>query len=110
MLAKAQNRSPLVRWAKRKSRAKAALSRHRGVACESLLVVFVFVDLSALLVQALVEPSLLLLGQMPAVLGHVPFFLVVDLLFVLLKMGSLSGSQLAILDAIGYAALLIGLS
>ncbi|SPE44193.1 exported hypothetical protein [Candidatus Sulfotelmatobacter sp. SbA7] len=73
-------------------------------------MVLVFVDLAALLVLLAVQLVLLLLGQMPAMGGHVSRFLILDALLVLFQTRGLSGGHIAILDAIGNAVLLVGLT
>ncbi len=68
----------------------------------------VFVDAFAHPILPVVEVSLLSLGQVTIVRGHVLFFLVLNALFALFQTRSLSGRELAALDAIPDALLLIG--
>src|ERR1700678_4339423 len=74
---------------------------------ELLPIVLVFIDLLAGLILFLIELSLLLLGQVAIVGGHIPFFLVVDMLLFSLHVRSLPRRHGAVLDAIGDAVLLI---
>ena len=70
----------------------------------------VFIDALAHTILALVEMLLLSLGQMTIVSGHVFLFLVLNALFALFQMRSLFWRELAILDAISNALLLIRLA
>jgi hypothetical protein len=68
---------------------------------------FVFVDLLAGVVLLSVELALFALGQVTVVGGHIPLFLIVDVLFLPFHVRGLSRRHGAVLDAIGDAVLLI---
>ena len=70
----------------------------------------VFVDGLAHAVLSLVEVLLLSLGQMSVVSGHVLLFGLLNVRFALFNMCSLSRRELAVLNPVGDALLLIGLT
>ena len=72
-----------------------------------LPIMLVFVDLLARTILFPVELSLLTLGQVTVVGGHIRFFLVLDMLFFILHTRGLSRRHGAVLHAIGDAVLLI---
>jgi hypothetical protein len=70
----------------------------------------VLVDALAHVVGFFVEMALVLLGQVPVVLGHVTLFVVLQALLAAFEAGGLSRSELVIFDAVRDAVLLIGFS
>ncbi len=68
---------------------------------------FIFVNLPARFVLLFIELILLALGQVPVVGGHVGLLLILDVLFAILQMSSLSGCELVVLHAIRDAILLV---
>ena len=70
----------------------------------------VLVDALAHVVGFFVEMALVLLGQVPIVLGHVALFVVLQALLAAFEAGGLSRSELVIFDAVRDAVLLIGFS
>ena len=78
-----------------------------GIKGSGLFGMLIFVDAFAHAVLTLVEMFLLSLGQMTIVSGHVFLFLMLNALFAFFQTRSLSGRELATLDAVGYALLLI---
>jgi len=70
----------------------------------------ILVDLPAGSVLLTVELVLLGLGEVPVVRSHISFLLVLDVLFAILQMRSLTGRERAVLYAVGDAILLIRLA
>jgi len=102
-----------VEWlpsAKKKATAIRGFVLNLGSLGVGLFGMLVFVDALAHTILPLVEMLLLSLGQMTIVSGHVFLFLMLNALFALFQMRSLSGRELAILDAVRDALLLIGLA
>ena len=94
---------------KEKSRAKRRLPSTAELGSQRLLGrMFVFVDAVAHTIGFVVELTLVLLGQMAVVLGHVPLFVILQALLTTFQARGLSRSKLAILYAVGDAVLLVG--
>jgi hypothetical protein len=74
---------------------------------ELLAIVLVFGDLPAGAVLFAVELFLFALGQVTIVGGHIPFFLVLDVLFFLFHARGLSWRHGSVLDAVRDAVLLV---
>ena len=74
---------------------------------ELLCGVLILIDAIAHAIGFAVELPLICLGQMAIVRSHVSFFVVLQALFALFEVGSLSGRQLAVLYTVGDAVLLV---
>jgi len=75
-----------------------------------LAIMLVFVDLLAGTVLFAVELPLLGLGEVAIVGGHIRFLLVLDVLFFVFQIRSLSRRERAVLDAVRDAVLLVRLA
>jgi hypothetical protein len=70
----------------------------------------VFGDARAHVIGFAIELALVLFGEVAVVFGHVFFLIVLEALFAAFETCGLSGREFSVLDAVGNAPLLVGLT